>query len=287
MLQDLGQPILTLDAGIEANSFVARNGEVCQVLRSSGDSAAGLQAAPHKIMGARYHCSLVLLMSVLCTSQGLCSKCSRTEACQVLRSSGNSGRRAAPHKITGARCSPAVVLMQALLCSSCEHRWEQQQKEGGVPGLAQQWRLSCRPAGCLTQDHGRQVQPFSALAGGHCYRQYYWPKHRAKSIADSSREGGQSAKSCAAAVTWLQACRLPRTQTMGARWCSPHQRLHTPLCWPAACDSCRSIARTEWCGWEQAWPLAAVRLCAAAFVLPGEEDRLTVHSATKCAVHAC
>ena len=53
LLQDLGQPILSLDAGIEAKSFVARNGEVTQVLRSSGDAAAGLQAAPHKIMGAR------------------------------------------------------------------------------------------------------------------------------------------------------------------------------------------------------------------------------------------
>ena len=54
LLQELGEPILSLDQGIKAGSYVQENGRPVQILRSTGDVSAGLHAAPHTITNARH-----------------------------------------------------------------------------------------------------------------------------------------------------------------------------------------------------------------------------------------
>ena len=52
-MQELGEPILTLDAGIAAKAFVSQNSEVTRIVRSCGNVQAALAAAPHRITNAR------------------------------------------------------------------------------------------------------------------------------------------------------------------------------------------------------------------------------------------
>ena len=77
-MQALGKPILTLEEGIKAKAFVQQNGEVLQVLRSSGDPAAALQAAPHSIKAARCVLALQTPPSRCCAAHGVAGVLSRT-----------------------------------------------------------------------------------------------------------------------------------------------------------------------------------------------------------------
>ena len=83
LLQELGEPILSLDQGMKAGSYVQENGRPVQILRSTGDVSVGLQAAPHTITNARhvlFGCSFAAwMLSARCSPHINC-----TMACLLL-----------------------------------------------------------------------------------------------------------------------------------------------------------------------------------------------------------